>query len=75
MEFQPVKSKNVAAIGYDPATQTLGIRFHNESSDYFYEHVPPALHVEFMKSESKGAFLHARVRGQFNHRKVERPKT
>ena len=75
MQFEPVKSKNIAAIGYDPATQTLGVRFHNESSDYFYDHVPAPLFTEFMKSESKGGFLHARIRGQFNHRKTERPKT
>lgn len=49
----PVVSSNVAAIGYDPETQTARIRF-KDGQTYRYAGVPQELHETVMGSESIG---------------------
>jgi hypothetical protein len=36
VEYQPVTSTSVAAIGYDPDTNTLGVRFLNGGEFHYY---------------------------------------
>src|SRR5262245_53841774 len=36
MDYQPVTSTSVAAIGYDPDTNTLGVRFLNGGEFHYY---------------------------------------
>lgn len=71
--FTPVKSKNIAGVAYDPATQTLSLKFHDESI-YDYSPVPAGVHTEFMQSESKGSFFHSRIRTHYKNVKQEKPK-
>ena len=54
----PVQSNQVAAVGYDAATQTLAVTFSRGPGNiYHYPNVPPDLHTQFMEAESKGSFF------------------
>jgi hypothetical protein len=53
MNWQDVESSNVAAIGYDAATKTLGVRFKGGGT-YHCLGVEPAAHAAFLAAESKG---------------------
>lgn len=67
----PVSSSSVKTIGYDEKTQTLHVDFH-KSGMYIYHNVPPETYDSFMKSESKGQFLHQNIKGQHQHEKKTR---
>jgi hypothetical protein len=49
----PVTSSNVAAVGYDEATKTARVRFHN-GAVYRYADVPKELHESIMAAPSVG---------------------
>lgn len=51
IQLIPTRSNTVQAIGYDPAPRTLAVR-HNGVVRYF-QHVPRAIHHEFMRTSSK----------------------
>jgi len=64
MNRAPVKSSQIAAIGYAPATSTLEIEFlpfkktpDKPGSVYAYRNVPPQIHSELMQAESQGSFF------------------
>lgn len=60
--LKPVESKNVAAIGYDPATSTLAVQFkHGAGAIYHYPGVSADLHDKIHKAESIGKFVTANV--------------
>lgn len=69
MERQPVKSSQIAAIGYDPATNILEVEFLN-GSIYQYVGVPPATHEALMKASSVGAALRSLVKGKYTFQKM-----
>jgi hypothetical protein len=54
IRLQPVKSSNVAAVGY--ADGELVVRF-NGGGVYRYRGVPPAVAAGLREAESKGSFL------------------
>lgn len=64
----PVKSSNIRAVGYDPATRTLAVEFPN--SVYHYADVPPNVHDELRAAESVGRYFASNVKGKFEHSKV-----
>lgn len=73
MNYQPVKSSNIAEIGYDNDNQTLGVKFKN-GSHYVYSEVPEDKHINLMNAESIGRFFHSQIKGQFpaeNQNKTE----
>jgi hypothetical protein len=54
----PVTSNQVAAIGHDPATNTLAVTFtRGPGHIYHYQDVSPELHAEFVGAESIGSFF------------------
>lgn len=60
--MQEVESSQIYAIGHDPVSSTLAIRFKNRmtgaaTSLYHYENVDAALFAEFVAAESKGSFF------------------
>ena len=69
MDMQPVESSNVAAVGYDPDTQTLHVEYRN-GGRYEYAGVPPDSHAELMASDSIGRHLHTRIKGVHQHKKL-----
>lgn len=54
----PVTSNQVAAIGHDPATNTLAVTFTRGLGHvYHYPDVSAELHAEFVGAESIGKFF------------------
>jgi hypothetical protein len=65
--LKPVKSSQIAAIGFDAATNTLAIRFNGGQKLYHYEGVTPADFAKFEGAESVGKHFGAHIRGKFKH--------
>lgn len=54
----PVKSSQVASIGYNAATKTLAVTFtRGPSTVYQYPGVDPKMHADFLAAESIGTFF------------------
>lgn len=64
-----VSSTNIAEIGYDPATQTLEVLFHN-GNIYQYFDVPQAIYDALVQSESAGKFLNTQIKGAYRYARV-----
>ena len=56
MELKPVKSSNIAAIGYDSMDKKLVVKFHN-GSVYEYEPVQPETHLALINADSIGGYF------------------
>ena len=62
----PVQSSMLAAIGYDPATRTLAVRFNNSNFVHHYKDVPAAEVDAVRTAESIGKEFNARIRGKYD---------
>lgn len=65
----PVQSSNIAEVGYEPATMTLEVAFHN-GTIYQYFDVPEALYQELIHAESVGTFLNAQIKNNYRYVKL-----
>jgi len=65
IEMTPVKSSNIAAVGYDADGLRLVVEF-GIGSKYIYFGVKQNVYDSFMASESKGRFFHAHIRGKYD---------
>jgi len=61
MEYVPVSSSNVAAVAYDDATNTLGVRFLN-GTEYHYSGVPRDVYEGLLNASSVGSYLNEHVK-------------
>lgn len=68
--LNPVKSSNIAAMGYDPASRTLAVQFAS-GVQWRYADVPPAEYEAMQKAESIGSHFARHVRSAFKGVKVE----
>jgi hypothetical protein len=64
MELEPVTSSVIAAIGYDPKCQWLGVELKTGNL-YLYREVPAHIHRAFMAAFSKGSFYNQRIRDDY----------
>ncbi len=64
MDFVPVSSSNISAIGYDNDSLTLAIEFKN-GSVYHYSGVPQEEHAGIMNAESKGKYLNSNIKNRY----------
>ena len=69
MERMYLDSTNVASAGYDDATCTLEIEFHN-GGIYQYFDVPRSIYDELVGAGSPGRFLHQQIRGVFRYARI-----
>ena len=69
MDRQPVRSSNLAAVGYDAESRTLEIEFL-DSGVYQYFDVPPSIHDGLMGAPSHGKFFHAHIRDKYRYAKI-----
>ena len=69
----PVKSSNIARLGYDAATQTLAVVF-TKGTTYHYAGVPADVYEELKLAPSIGIFFSQRIREKFPTTKYE-PET
>jgi hypothetical protein len=67
-EMHPVESSNIEAIGHDG--DALHVRYRNGGT-YTYAGVPESTFHAARSSQSIGRFLHANVKGQYDHAKSE----
>jgi len=71
MERTPVKSSNVASVGYDEQTKTLEVAFQS-GGIYQYSGVETQTHADLMGAESIGKFMHQNiVRAGFKAQKMD----
>jgi hypothetical protein len=61
-EMTPVQSSNLAAVGYDAASQELTIEFQNGQT-YIYDGVDEATYRALMSAPSLGSFFYRNIRG------------
>jgi len=57
MNHIPLKSSNVASVGYDPATQEMQIKFTHGGIKTYLD-VPPHTLTNIQQCRSPGAFVH-----------------
>ena len=69
MNMVPVRSSDIAAIGYDATSGTLHIRF-NSGGLYAYYNVHDAVYRGLMGAGSHGRYFHAHIRGRYNDTKI-----
>ncbi len=63
-----VSSSNVEAVGYDPNSRELWVRFINGGT-YVYSGVDERTHEELMNASSIGSYLNREIKGNFAYRK------
>lgn len=66
-------SSTIAAVGYDPDSQTLRVRFA-AGGIYLYEGVPEEIFTELVSAPSPGSFFARRVRKAYSGRKSGEPE-
>ena len=68
MVWQPVESSQIAEIGYDASTATLGIRFKpgkkSPASEYHYANVPVGTHHALITAESVGTYFGQNIKSR-----------
>lgn len=64
-----VSSSNISSIGYDPASQTLEIEFH-DGSIYQYDGVPQSAYDGLMNAGSHGQYLNQHIKDVYPYHKV-----
>lgn len=69
-EMHYVDSSNVEAIGYDPDTQQLHVRFVKSGETYVYYDVEEWAFQEFMQADSKGTYLNNQIKERFQYSKL-----
>jgi len=63
------ESNALLRITYDATTLRLQVEFRDRTI-YRYSGVSPEVHTALMRSESKGRFLNAAIRGRFPHARI-----
>lgn len=69
----PVASSNIAAHGYDAASQTLAVQFKG-GKVYHYSGVPQDTADAFIAAESKGSHFAREIRPAFEGKLFEEPE-
>jgi hypothetical protein len=57
MNWAEVESTSILAIGYNPPTRELAIKFRQSGDVYLYFEVPAEEYQGFMAADSKGEYL------------------
>lgn len=66
-----VESKNLKAVGYDPARREMDVSFKNGSTFHHHD-VPPEVHSALMSADSHGQHYAQYVKGRFTGRQGDR---
>ena len=64
IHMTPVKSSNIASVGYRDATETLQVEF-KDGAVYSYADVPRYVYDGFMEADSLGAFFAKQIRNEY----------
>jgi hypothetical protein len=69
-KMTPVSSSNVAEIGYDADSQTVFVRFLDNSL-YIYKGVPPFDYEGLLNASSIGSYLHRNFKNVYAYERIE----
>lgn len=69
MEREPVESKAITSVGFDPLTEILEIEFPS-GAVWQYLGVPEA-EFEGLMSGSVGTYFHANIKGKYPENRIE----
>lgn len=70
VSFKNVESKNIKAVGYNPALKQLHIKFNYTGNKvYVYEGVPKGTYEKLISAESIGSYFHTNVRYKYSEGK------
>lgn len=69
MQWTPLQSSNLAAMAYDPDTQTLAVEFKG-GGRYQHDGVPPQVADGLRTAESAGKYYHLFLRNEYNVHKI-----
>lgn len=69
-EMYYVDSPKVEAIGYDPDSQELHVRFLKSGETYVYFDVEDWVFLEFMQAESKGSYHDMNIKDRYQDAKL-----
>ena len=72
LTMAPVESSQIAAIGYDSASRTLGITF-KQGGHYRYANVAPEDFEAFRLAPSAGRHFDKFIRGRYSYQRVQNP--
>lgn len=67
VDLHPVDSTSIEAIGYDPASRELHVRFLQAGRTYTYFDVDEAVYEEFRQADSIGQFFNANIKGVYDY--------
>jgi hypothetical protein len=65
-----VSSSNVAALGYEPVTQTVFVRFLDNRL-YIYKNVPEGEYQGLFNAPSIGSYLHRNFKNVYAYERLE----
>jgi hypothetical protein len=65
-----VDSSNIEAIGYDTVSLELHVRFLKSGETYVYYAVEEWRHQEIMQADSKGVYLNANIKPNYQCAKL-----
>lgn len=65
MKMQPIDSSMFTEIGYDPQTETLGVRYAKNGNLFHHSAVPYSTWIDLNAAESFGKAFHALVKKQY----------
>ena len=68
MDREPVESKNLKSVGYDPDVKILEVEFC-AGPVYRYKDVPYEVYDTLMRSDSKGAYFGMAIRKKYEFEK------
>lgn len=69
MDRVPVRSSNIASVGYDATSATLEIQF-NDGALYQYARVPEQHYRGLIGSGSVGGYFHRYIKRSYRYRQV-----
>jgi len=64
MEMIAVRSSAISAIGHDPETLRMRVRFR-DSGTYDFCGVPEHVFLRFLQAPSKGRYYHRHIKGRY----------
>ena len=71
MDREPVDSRLIRSVGYDPTDSILEVELLESGRTYRYFDVPYSVAEELMSAESKGAYFNEHVRDMYAYEEVE----
>jgi hypothetical protein len=69
MDVKPVRSRDLALVGYDAATSILEVVFR-AGGVYRYREVPESVYHGLMSAPSHGTFFQKHIKVQYSYTKV-----